>query len=145
MVSFSYPAMLRPAGKDRRIAVRFPDFSEALTDGQDRQEALLEAADCLEEAISCRMALKENIPQPSRPRKGQCLVDVPLHLAPKLALYLAMRRQRISNSELARRLGCRETVIRRMLNPKHHSKPENLQAALQALGQRVRLAMEDAA
>lgn len=145
MVSFSYPAIVRAVGKDRRITVRFRDLPEALTDGRDRQEALREAADCLEEAISCRMVLKEDVPPPSGLSKGQCLVDVPLHLAPKLALYLAMRRQRTTNSELARRLGCRETVVRRMLNPKHHSKPETLQAALHALGQRIRLAVEDTA
>jgi hypothetical protein len=37
-------------------------------------------------------------------KRGHCLAPVPLWLAPKLALYLAMRDQKVNNSE-ARRLG----------------------------------------
>jgi len=43
---------------------------------------------------------------------------VPLYLAPKLALYLAMREHGTRNTELAKRLGVSETVVRRMLDPK---------------------------
>jgi antitoxin HicB len=56
-----------------------------------------------------------------------------------------MREQGVSNSELARRLRCSETVVRRMLDPKHDSKPEKLQAALAALGKRVLVTIEQAA
>ena len=45
-----------------------------------------------------------------------------------------MRERRIPNTELAKRLGVSETVIRRMLNPKHDTRPEKIQAALTALG-----------
>ena len=76
-----------------------------------------------------------------RPR-GQRLISVPLYLAPKLALYLAIRERGIPNTGLARRLGASETVVRRMLNPKHDTKPEKIQAALAALGKRI---VEDAA
>jgi len=70
---------------------------------------------------------------------------VALYLAPKLALYLAMREKRINNSELARRLGVTETIVRRMLNPKHDTKLEKLQEALESLGKKVLIAVEDAA
>jgi DNA-binding phage protein len=68
------------------------------------------------------------------------VVAVALYLAPKLALYLAMRRKGVNNSELARRLGVTEAVIRRMLDPHHNTRPDHLQAALAALG--VRLLIE---
>jgi hypothetical protein len=45
---------------------------------------------------------------------------------------------------LARRLGVSETVVRRMLNPKHNTKPEKIQAALAALGKRIVVTFEDA-
>jgi hypothetical protein len=32
-----------------------------------------------------------------------------------------------------------------MLDPEHHTKPEKLQAALEALGKRITIAVEDAA
>ncbi|MBZ5495747.1 MAG: hypothetical protein LAP85_05045 [Acidobacteriia bacterium] len=83
-------------------------------------------------------------PPPSIRKRGQRLVPVPLWLAPRLALYVAMRERRIGNSALARRLGCSETVVRRMLDPEHHRKPEKLQAALEVLGKRLTMAVGDA-
>jgi len=56
-----------------------------------------------------------------------------------------MREQGISNSELGRRLGVRETIVRRMLDPDHETKSEKLQAALEILGKRIVIAIEDAA
>jgi len=50
-----------------------------------------------------------------------------------------------TETELARRLGVSETVVRRMLNPKHDTKPENIQAALACLGKRIVISFEDAA
>ena len=50
-------------------------------------------------------------------------------------LYLAMRGARVSRAELARRLGCDEKEVRRMLDPKQHStRLPKLQQALEALG-----------
>jgi antitoxin HicB len=74
-------------------------------------------------------------------KRGQRLLPVALWIAGKLALYLAMREQRITNSDLARRLGVRETVIRRMLDPDHATKTEKLEAALAALGKRIVVAV----
>jgi antitoxin HicB len=73
------------------------------------------------------------------------MIGVPLYLAAKLALYVAVREGRISNTTLARRLGVSETVVRRMLSPKHDTKPEKIQAALAALGKRIVVTFEDAA
>jgi antitoxin HicB len=56
-----------------------------------------------------------------------------------------MREKKINNSELARRLGVRETVVRRMLDPNHETKAEKLHAALAVLGKRLTVAVEDAA
>jgi len=51
----------------------------------------------------------------------------------------------VNNAELARRMKCQETVIRRLLDPKHASRPEKLQAALAALGKRITLRLDNAA
>jgi len=61
-------------------------------------------------------------------KRGQRLAPLPLWLAPKLALYLAMRDRPVNNSELARRLAVHARVIRRMLDPEHASKAERIQA-----------------
>ena len=41
--------------------------------------------------------------------------------------------------------GSRLEVVRRMLDPKHDTRPEKIQAALEALGKRVVMAYDDAA
>jgi antitoxin HicB len=140
----TYPASFLPED-GKGFHVRFQDFPEALTGGDDLKDTLVQAADCLAEAIAGRIARGDEIPAPSKAKRGQHLISVPLYLAPKLALYLAMRERRIPNTELSKRLGVSETVVRRMLNPKHHTKPEKIQAALAALGKRIVVTFEDAA
>ena len=144
MFAFGYPARFA-ADEDGRLVVRFPDFPEAVTDGKDITDATAEAADCLASVIAIRMTRKEDLPLPSRVKRGQRLISVPLWIAPKLALYSAMREQRITNSELARRLGCRETVVRRMLTPSRMTRPEKIEAALELVGKRLVIAVDDAA
>ena len=145
MFTASYPATFFREGNGKGFHVRFPDLSEALTGGDDLADTLVQATDCLAEAIAGRIARGDQIPPPSKAKRGQRLINVPLHLAPKLALYLAIRERGTSNSELARRLGVSETVVRRMLNPKHDTRPEKIQAALVALGKRIVVTFEDAA
>ena len=118
---------------------------EALTGGVDLDDTREQAADCLAEALAGRIARGDVIPAPSKLKRGQYPVSVPLHRAPKLALYLVIRERGIRNTELARRLGVSETVVRRMLDPKHNTKPEKIQAALAVLGKRIVVRFEDAA
>ncbi len=144
MFSFVYPAAFRPDENGRPV-VSFPDFPRAHTDGKNMEEAFEEATDCLGSVIAAHIAEKGEIPEPSPIKRGWKLVPVPLWVAGKLALYLTMRKQKITNSELARRLGVRETVVRRMLDPNHATKSEKLQAALAVLGKRIVVALSDAA
>jgi antitoxin HicB len=145
MFTACYPATFLFEENGKGFHVRFPDLPEALTGGDDLADTFVQAADCLAEAIAGRITRGEEIPRPSKPKRGQHLISVPLYLAPKLALYLAMRERRIANTELAERLGVSETVVWRMLNSKHDTKPEKIQAALRALGKRVVMTFEDAA
>ena len=144
MSLFTYPAKFT-AGSDGRVLVEFVDLPRVATDGKDEREAMDEAMDALGSDLSIRLTRREEIPTPSAAKRGQRLVPVPLWLAPKLALYLAMRDQGVTNSELSRRLGVHEKVIRRMLNPEHATKAEKIQAALAALGKQMTVEVRDAA
>ena len=144
MFTFAYPATFSRT-EDGRWLVGFPDFPKAHTDGAGMAEALEEAIDCLGSSIAFAMADKAEVPKPSRPRRGQKMVPVPLWIVAKLALYWAIRETGLSQSELARRLNVRETVVRRMLDPNHDTRAERIQAALAALGKRMVMAYDDAA
>ena len=147
MFTAAYPASFLREDNGQGFHVRFQDLPEALTGGDDLEDTLMQAADCLAEALAGRIVRGDAIPAPSRLRRSQYSIGVPLYLAPKLALYLAMRESRMRNTELAKRLGVSETetVVRRMLAPKHSTKPERIQAALAALGKRIVIGFEDAA
>jgi antitoxin HicB len=145
MFTAMYPAIILREVDGRGFYVRFKDLPEALTGGDNLADSLAQAADCLAEALAGRIRRGDSIPAPSSIKRGHHAIGVPLYLAPKLALYLAMREQAIRNTDLAERLGVSETVVRRMLDPKHNTKPEKIQAALNALGKRIFVSFEDAA
>jgi antitoxin HicB len=144
MFAFNYPARFRTDEAGWTL-VLFPDFPHAATDGATAVEAMEEAIDCLGSVIAFAMFDKEDVPRPSAPKRGHRMVPVPLWIAPKLALYWRMRELGLSNSALARKLGVGETVVRRMLNPDHATKADKIQAALEALGKRFLMVLEDAA
>src|ERR1035441_8815323 len=120
MFAFAYPAKFT-VGSDGRTLVEFVDLPRVATDGKDRREAFEEAMDALGSDLSIRLSRREEIPIPSIAKRANHLVPVPLWLAPKLALCLAMRDQQVNNSELARRLGVHERVVRRMLRSEEHT------------------------
>ena len=136
----SYSAMFTPE-KEGGFSVSFPDFPEAHSQGDDVEEAFHMAIDCLNAAIEWRLEEKREIPLPGRARRGQYAIPVSLDLAPKLALYQVMRERGVSNVKLAKQLGVSELIVRRMLNPKHKSKPEQYTRALQALGQTLEVSV----
>ena len=141
-MQYRYPVDLTADEAGRILAV-FPDLTGAATDGATREEALAEAADCLEEALAAAIAAGEDIPPPS-PARGRPVVAPGVLIAAKAALYDAMRRQGIGKSDLARRLGIDEAVARRMLDPKHATRIDRMEAALAALGRRAVLSVEAA-
>ena len=144
MGQFAYPAQFT-LDEGGSLMVRFRDLPEAITSGRDAADAVEQAADCLQEALAGRLVRREAIPKPSKVRRGERRVPVAMYLAPKLALFSAMERAGINNSELARRLGVTEVVIRRMLNPKHETKAGKIEAALRALGKEAVVQIDDAA
>ena len=145
MRSLAYPATLTPDREAGGFTVTFPDLPEAITQGEDRLDALNQAADCLEEAIAGRVRRGDEIPTASKTKASQTVVFVPPLMAAKAALYLAMREAKMSNVKLAKQIGCDEKDVRRMLDPRHRSRIGALQAALAALGKKIVVAVENAA
>jgi len=126
------------------ILASFPDVSEAHTFGEDREEALVRAVDAIETAFMGYMEDRRAIPEPSSVKRGRC-VELPALTAEKLALYSAMRAGRIGKTELARRLNCHLPQVDRLLNLRHGSRLDQLEAAFRALGKELSVQILDAA
>src|ERR1035441_6882930 len=85
------------------------------------------------------------IPKAPRAARGERLIPVPAPMAAKAALYLAMGERGMTNVQLARKLGCDEKEVRRMLNPRHPTKLPRIKDALDVLGKRLVVSVEEAA
>ena len=130
---YAYPCELIP-DEDGSLMAAFPDVPEAITGGKDRTEALTMAEDALATALAGYVHAQWEIPTPGQPVAGQELVAVPTVLAAKLALYSAMREQRISNAELACQLGISESAVQKLIDPDRSSPIAQMQKALRAVG-----------
>jgi antitoxin HicB len=138
---FTYAVKLTPDKDEGGYVVTFRDLPEAITQGDSIDDALAEAADCLEEAIAGRIDDGREIPSPSSPKRGERIVSVAPSMALKAAVYLAVQEAGISNSELARRMQLDEKEARRILDPRHPTKLPKIVAALAALGRRLELSL----
>ncbi len=135
---YEYPCDLATDADGSHVAT-FSDIPEAITGGANRSEALAMAEDALATALAGYVHEKRDIPNPGEALPGQVLVQVPTIVAAKLALYSAMREQRVTKVELARRLGISESAVRKLANPDHRSHVGHLQRALRVVGRSLRV------
>ena len=132
----AYPAALIP-DPDGGFTVSFRDVPEAITEGETREEALLRAEDALESALAMYIAAGEPLPVSSNVETGEELVSLSALGMAKTALYAAMRDQGVGRAELARRLRWHLPQVSRVLDLRHSSRMEHVEAALAALGLRL--------
>ena len=124
------------------VLVRFPDVPEAVTFGDTKEEALHRAVDALLTAFDAYMKDRRDIPAPSE-SKGKIGIEVPALDASKVSLYQAMRERRVNKSELARRLHWHLPQVDRVLQVRHGSQLEQLEAAFAAIGKRLNIVVTD--
>jgi antitoxin HicB len=122
--------------------VRFADVPEAITYGDTKEEALAHAQDALLTAFDAYIKDRRDIPQPSE--RGGVSVELPALEASKIALYRAMRERSINKSELARRLHWHLPQVDRVLDVRHGSQIDQMEAALAAVGKRLVVNVIDA-
>ena len=134
-----YPVTLTPDDNDT-ILVTFPDFPEATTFGEDEEEALARAVDALETVIDAYIRDKRDIPAPSKVTGASVALPPLVHT--KVQIYAEMRAQHVGKAELARRLKVHLPQVDRLLNVKHVSKIDQLEAAANALGAHLNVTLE---
>jgi antitoxin HicB len=126
------------------ILVEVPDVPGALTFGEDRAEALLRAPDAIATVLIGYMSDRREIPMPRPGSKGP-FATLPALTEAKLALYTAMRTAKVSKADLARRLNCHMPQVDRLLDLRHASRLDQMEAAFRALGKQLSVDVRDAA
>lgn len=114
--------------------VTFRDIPEAITQGETEQEALEMAQEALQAALEFYFDDKRAVPAPSKPKRGQHVVELPASLSAKVLLLNEMHRQGVRPAELARRLGTTAQEVNRLTNLRHTTRIDGIAAALRALG-----------
>jgi antitoxin HicB len=142
MHTFLYPATFTPDTQEGGFVVTFPDVPEAITQATNVAEALLQAADCLEEAIAGRIRRHEPIPDPSPVIPDQYAISLPVSTAAKAALYLALQQAKMTHSGFAERLHCSEQDVSRLLDPRRIPNLARLESALRTLGYQLILGLQ---
>lgn len=135
---WSYPIVLTQDSNDT-LLVTFPDVPEAITVGENKEDACAQALDALEAAFEIYFAQKRQIPMPSRAKRGQSVVTLPALVATKVLLANAMVQKNVRKADLARRLNVNQVQIDRLLKLNHSSKLEMVESALAALGKRLEI------
>jgi antitoxin HicB len=136
MAVATYPVVLEQ-DDNKTVLVSFPDFPEAHTFADTKEEALARAVDALETVIDAYIKDRRAIPAPSRIAGAS--VELPALVDAKVQLYGAMSAQHVGKAELARRLNVHLPQVDRLLAMKHGSQVSQLEAAAKALGGKLEL------
>jgi antitoxin HicB len=143
MQSSAYAVRVKKEDGDHVVTVR--DLPEVVTSGDTLDQSLELAADAIEVVVTARMERDQDLPEPTNARRGEHLVPLPAWLAAKASVYRAWKASGLKKTELARRMDRNEVEVRRILNPRHGTKLDQLEEAAKALGGRLSVSFETAA
>lgn len=142
MRTYTYPATLEAGESPGTIIVSFADVPEAITQGDDKADALAEASDAL--GLTLLEYLRRGRALPKASTRGH-MVTPPADVSAKLAVLEAFIAADITQTELASRLDVDAKEVQRILDPMHATKLPRLTAALAAMGQRLVVGVEKVA
>lgn len=135
----NYPARLEKDGAG--YVVSFRDIPEALTSGRTKKEALEMAYDALATAMDFYFEDRREVPMPSRTRKGEEEIELPISMSAKVLLLNEMLKEKITPTSLAKRLHTSPQTITRIVDLHHTTKIDTIAEALNALGKKLVLSI----
>ena len=133
----AYPATFTEDMEAGGYTVTFRDVPEAITEGDTLEEATIQAEDALESALAMYVTAHEKLPAPTPAEPGERMIPLSGLGMAKAALYDAIDEQGVGRAELARRLRWHLPQVNRVLDFRHASKMEQVEAALAAIGLRL--------
>jgi antitoxin HicB len=118
------------------LLITCPALPEVTTFAESKAEVALRVRDGIEEAIAARMADREDIPKgvAEKHLSEPDVVAISALPAMKVALYDRMRKKGITKAELARLLQWHGPQVDRVLDIRHSSRIDQMEAAFGALG-----------
>ncbi|HFL6897094.1 TPA: type II toxin-antitoxin system HicB family antitoxin [Pseudomonas aeruginosa] len=124
------------------VAVFCRDLPELNSFGDDREHAIREALDAIETTLSLYVDARKPIPEATPPEEGEHVVHLPSVTVAKIALWNEMMKRGMRKSDLCKLLGIAQTQGDRLVDFLHNTKMDAVEAALLALGTRLRQSVE---
>src|SRR3989344_3829072 len=128
-----YPAIFEYDKSEKRYTVHFPDLSEAITEGETFEEALLNASEVLTLTLEGRIDEDMEIPTPSRRKDAKLIAP---SARAQAALLMRWAKGNHTTAEIARALHTSWPAIARLEDPHHWPNLRQLERAAAAIGQR---------
>ncbi|CCD08392.1 type II toxin-antitoxin system HicB family antitoxin [Legionella pneumophila] len=137
-----YPALFEKQD-DGKFLVSFPDFLEAITEGNDIEEAIFNASEVLTLTIEGRIDEKMEIPEPSEINDENYLF-IPPAASAQSALLVRWARSHTDHTiaEVARAMNTSWPAISRLEDPHHSPNIKQLERVAAVLGQQLVFSME---
>ncbi|MBR3424914.1 MAG: type II toxin-antitoxin system HicB family antitoxin [Neisseriaceae bacterium] len=135
-----YPATFTPA-PEGGFVVTFRDIPEAITQGDDKTDAIIMAEDVLLSSMDFYFEDQRPVPMPSEPLDGEVLIELPTSVFAKVLLLNEMLAQNVSNAELARRMSIKPQEVTRIVKLSHTTKIDTIATALRQLGKNLNLVL----
>jgi len=122
-------------------SVTFRDIPEAITCGDNYDDAVAMAQDALITAMDFYFEDRRTVPLPSKVQKDDVLIELPASVYAKVLLLNEMIKQNISNVELAKRIHVKPQEVQRITNLGHSTKIDTIAKSLAALGKHLNLSL----
>lgn len=136
MTYIRYMAVL-VAQREGGFTVTFPDIPEAITEGDDREAALFNAAEVLTLALEQRIADNEPLPVATNKHKNGVWVEPAAPVQAAALVRHAREDQGKTLADLARALDTSWPSAQRLENPSANPTLRQLERAAAALGKRL--------
>lgn len=141
-MKISYECIVKKQ-EDHKFLVTFPDFEEAVTEGESLEEAIFNAEEVLTLTLEGRMEEGMDIPMPNL---NNPILESRYKVYPsprvQSALLVRFMRSQKSLAELARSLETSWPSVARLENPHHWSSLRQLNRVAEIFGNRLVLSFE---
>ena len=140
MKRFDYPVRLVQI--EGFVIASCRDFPDLLVKTPTIDDTIDGVVDMMEVILTSIMTEGRLLPLPSQAEKGEICVSPPAEVVAKIALYVAMAGSGLTKVQLAKELGIDEKEVRRLLDPTYRSKLPRLAQAVDRLGYRLVIGLE---
>lgn len=117
--------------------VTFPDLPGVHTFGDTKEEAIERATDAFLTGVEFLIRSRREVPAPNA--TGGTRLKISAMIASKIALHNALVRHKVNRAQLSKRLKTHRQQVDRLVNLRHGSQLDQLEAAFDALGERLEI------